>query len=56
MNKLTGDVKVSPYFENQKLLSVFLDYLQQYDCGKMSIEDVATSFPKAGERVLKRII
>lgn len=56
VNKLTGDVKVSSYFENQKLLSVFLDYLQQYDYGKLSIEDVATGFPKAGERLLKRII
>lgn len=56
VNKLSGDVKVSSYFENQKLLSVFLDYLQQYDYGKLSIEDVAAGFPKAGERVLKRII
>ncbi|MGK2889721.1 MAG: hypothetical protein ACSLEN_13320 [Candidatus Malihini olakiniferum] len=56
MNKLTSDIKVLSYFENQKLLSVFLDYLQQYDYGKMSIENVATIFPKADECILKRII
>lgn len=53
---LTGDISASPYFENQKLLSVFLDYLQQYDYGKKSLEEVATEFPKSGERILKRAI
>lgn len=56
VEKLTGNIKVSPYFENQQLLATFLDYLQQYDYGRKSIEDIATEFPKSGERVLKKII
>ncbi len=56
VKSLVGNIQPSPYFENPRLLSLFLDLLQQYDYGKISIDELAERFPSEGKNVLRRIM
>ncbi|PWC15802.1 sugar ABC transporter substrate-binding protein [Brenneria roseae subsp. americana] len=56
VESLYGDIPPSPYMENPQLLAAFLEHLQKYDYGQMTLEEVAQSFPRSGARILKRIM
>lgn len=56
VESLYGNIAPSPYMENPQLLAAFLEHLQKYDYGQMSLEQVAQSFPKMGQRILKRVM
>ena len=56
VESLYGNIAPSPYMENPQLLASFLEHLQKYDYGQMTLEEMAQSFPKSGQRILKKIM
>lgn len=56
MNQLMGKVEPSPWFENPQLLSYFLDAVQRFDYGKLTLEQLADEFPQRAQRVLNKIM
>lgn len=56
MSQLMGNVEPSPWFENPQLLSYFLDAVQRFDYGKLTLEQLADEFPQRAQRVLNKIM
>lgn len=56
VSRLFGKVEPSPWFENPQLLSFFLDNLQSFDYGQITLEQLAEKFPQRGQRVLTKIM
>ena len=56
LTQLTGKIEPSPWFENPQLLSYFLDAVQRFDYGQLTLEQLAEEFPQRAQRVLNKIM
>ena len=56
VDQLMGKIEPSPWFENPQLLAYFLDAVQRYDYGQLTLEQLADEFPQRAQRVLKKIM
>ena len=56
VDKLMGKIEPSPWFENPQLLAYFLDAVQRFDYGQLTVEQLADEFPQRAQRVLKKIM
>ncbi|MBJ7537246.1 ABC transporter substrate-binding protein [Marinomonas transparens] len=56
INDLPKNIKVSPYFENPKLVSLFKGLIEKMDQGQMTVEEVAKDYKKQANRILRKAI
>ncbi|MCL2898727.1 ABC transporter substrate-binding protein [Brenneria tiliae] len=54
MEGLVGKIDVSTFLEDAKFQSLMTTYIERLEQGKISLDEIATAFPKEAERLLRR--